>query len=156
MFKHYLRVVTQPSVIVILVIFPCCAPPKPKKISNSEKKETIALFIRGKKIVAEVARTPDKQAQGLMFRYTLSPDSGMFFVFERDETLRFWMKNCYIPLSIAFIDSDGIITDIQEMIPLDTVPRYVSSRPVRYALEAIAGWFSFNKIKPGDTVRGFK
>jgi uncharacterized membrane protein (UPF0127 family) len=116
----------------------------------------MTLFIRDVKIVAEVARTPEKQAQGLMFRSTLSPDSGMFFIFARDETLRFWMKNCYLPLSIAFIDSQGIITDIHEMTPLDTTTRYSSSKPVRYALEAVAGWFAFNRIKPGDTVRGFR
>ncbi len=91
-----------------------------------------------------------------MFRSTLSPDSGMFFIFDRDEPLRFWMKNCYIPLSIAFIDSQGIITDILEMAPLDTTTIYCSSKPVRYALEAVAGWFTFNQIKPGDTVHGFR
>lgn len=136
-----------------------CATPKNQKICNSEHSkgdETVELFIRNKKLVAEVARTPEKQAQGLMFRYFLSPDSGMFFIFEHDETLRFWMKNCYIPLSIAFIDSQGIITDIHEMAPLDTVTRYSSTKPVRFALEAVAGWFTAWGIKPGDTVRGFK
>lgn len=62
------------------------------------------------------------------------------------------MKNTYIPLSIAFIDGEGVITDIREMAPLDTATRYESSRPARYALEANSGWFFAHGIKPGDTV----
>ncbi|MGQ9677974.1 MAG: DUF192 domain-containing protein [bacterium] len=115
-------------------------------------KPTVVLNIKGNRIVAEVAATPDERALGLMFRTSLHPDSGMIFVFEEEQWLRFWMKNTYIPLSIAFVDKDGVITDILEMAPLDTETRYEASRPVRYALEANSGWFLVHGIKSGDTV----
>lgn len=135
-----------------------CGTKKPQG-APEEKKEavpsrpTVKISIRNQQLTAEIARTLEEKTLGLMFRHYLAPDSGMLFIFQHDETLRFWMKNCYIPLSIAFIDSAGIITDIMEMTPLDTVTRYTSSRPARYALETVAGWFASHGIRPGDTVR---
>lgn len=89
-----------------------------------------------------------------MYRRWLAPDSGMLFVFGEDAIRSFWMKNTYLPLSIAFITSSGIITDIFEMSPEDTLTRYQSSVPVRFALEMNAGWFHRHGIKPRDTVQG--
>jgi len=146
--------------ILVLTIFPDAGCGKVRErsradnLSGTEKKEAAALNIKGNRLWAEVAKTPEKRNQGLMFRTSLAPDSGMLFVFEQDETLRFWMKNTYIPLAIAFIDANGIITDILEMAPMDTVTRYASSKPVRYALEVNSGWFFSKQIKPGDTVLG--
>lgn len=119
-----------------------------------QEKSAVTLTIKGNRIEAEVAATPEKQTQGLSFRTALHPDSGMIFVFENEQTLRFWMKNTYIPLAIAFIDKNGVITDIMEMAPLDTVTRYQSSRPASYALEVNSGWFLVHNVKPGDTVLG--
>jgi len=89
-----------------------------------------------------------------MFRPRLAPDSGMLFVFEEDDVRRFWMKNTFIPLSIAFIDRAGVIANILEMTPHDTTTPYRSARPVRYALEMNSGWFLSRGVGPGDTVHG--
>jgi uncharacterized membrane protein (UPF0127 family) len=87
-----------------------------------------------------------------MYRKSLPDGEGMIFVFERDQQLSFWMKNTLIPLSIAYITSDGRITEIRDMYPHDenTVQ---SSRSVRYALEVPQGWFGRAGIRPGDVVR---
>ena len=110
--------------------------------------------MRDARALAEVVYKPEDRALGLMFRRSLAPDSGMLFIFETTEYQRFWMKNTLIPLSIAYITRDSLITDILEMAPLDTTTSYVSSKPVRYALEMNSGWFQTHGIKPGDTVRG--
>ena len=52
-----------------------------------------------------------------MNRFSLQPDHGMLFVFERPEPLSFWMKNTFIPLSIAFLDANGRILNIEDMAP---------------------------------------
>ena len=62
---------------------------------------------QGTSSIAEVASTPETRATGLMNRFSLQPDHGMLFVFERRSRSAFWMKNTYVPLSIAFIDADG-------------------------------------------------
>jgi hypothetical protein len=102
-------------------------------------------------VKAEIARTPDERAQGLMFRKKLPDGEGMFFIFEMDQVLSFWMKNTYIPLSIAYITSDGRIVDIKDMYPHDETS-VTSSRSVRYALEVPQGWFSKVGVNIGDIV----
>jgi len=103
-------------------------------------------------VKAEIARTPEDRSRGLMHRKSLNDGDGMLFVFERDEVLSFWMKNTIIPLSIAFIASDGRITEIRDMMPNDLNP-VKSSRSVRYALEVPQGWFGRAGVRPGDTVK---
>ena len=115
---------------------------------------SVELRIKDTHIFAEVVTNPEDRALGLMFRRSLAPDSGMLFVFDTDESQRFWMKNTLIPLSIAYITRDSLIADILEMAPLDTTTPYISTKPVLYALEMNSGWFQARGIKPGDTVRG--
>ncbi|MCL2764871.1 MAG: DUF192 domain-containing protein [Treponema sp.] len=102
-------------------------------------------------VKAEIARTSEERAQGLMFRKELPDGEGMLFIFEADQVLSFWMKNTYIPLSIAYITYDGRIVDIKDMYPHDT-SSVVSSRSVRYALEVPQGWFTRAGVRQGDTV----
>jgi uncharacterized membrane protein (UPF0127 family) len=104
-------------------------------------------------IKAETAVTPEERSRGLMERKKLNDGEGMIFIFERNEILSFWMKNTFIPLSIAFIAQDGRIIDIKDMQPLD-LSSVVSSRAVRYALEVPQGWFSRAGIRTGDIVTG--
>jgi len=103
-------------------------------------------------VKAEIARTQDERSKGLMYRKTLPDGEGMLFIFERDQVLSFWMKNTLVPLSIAFIASDGRIIDIRDMYPHDENSVY-SSRSVRYALEVPQGWFSRAGVQSQDVVK---
>jgi uncharacterized membrane protein (UPF0127 family) len=114
---------------------------------------TTTLTINEHKIVAEVAVTQDQRSLGLMNRFSLQPDRGMLFVFERPEPLAFWMKNTYIPLSIAFVAADGRIVNIEDMKP-QTEDSHWSKGPALYALEMKKGWFQERGIGPGAVVRG--
>ncbi len=99
----------------------------------------------------EVADDPAEQERGLMYRTALAENRGMLFVFAREQTLSFWMKNTLIPLSIAYMDSEGRIDDIQDMKPLDDKPpHYVSAEPSKYALEVNRGFFEEHGVKVGD------
>jgi uncharacterized membrane protein (UPF0127 family) len=111
------------------------------------------LTIGKSKVIAEVAATPDQRTTGLMYRFSLKPDHGMIFVFDRAEPQSFWMRNTYIPLSIAFIGSDGRIINIADMAPRDESLHW-SSGPAQYALEMRKGWFADRGIQPGDRVEG--
>jgi len=70
-------------------------------------------------------------------------------------------RQCYdtreIPgaLSVAFIDVDGVIVNIEELPPNYIVPQ-CSPRPVHQTLVMRSGWFAANGIQPGDTVTPFK
>ena len=101
----------------------------------------------------EIADTDAERQTGLMGRTILPEDAGMLFVFEGEQTLSFWMRDTLIPLSVAYIDAEGRIVDIQDMQPLDDVPpHYVSAEPARYALEVNQGFFEEWGLAVGDTV----
>jgi len=119
----------------------------------AEPLPAIPLTINGHKITAEVAATPERRAFGLMNRFSLQPDHGMIFVFERPEPQAFWMKNTFIPLSIAFIGVDGRILNIDEMQPHDE-STHPSRGPALYAIEMRKGWFTERGIRSGDIVKG--
>jgi uncharacterized protein len=104
-----------------------------------------------KQLNAEIAKDYLSLQTGLMGRKHLSKDSSMLFDFGSSRPLAFWMKNTYIPLQIAFIDSKGKIGQIESMVPMST--RAVRSNDsYRYALEVNDGWFDENNIKVGATV----
>jgi uncharacterized protein len=105
------------------------------------------------RVRVEVADDPAEQAKGLMGRTTLGENRGMLFVYPDEEVRAFWMKDTLIPLSIAFIDSQRRIVDIQDMKPLDDEPpHYVSAEPAQYALEVNQGFFEKRGVKVGDRV----
>ena len=104
-------------------------------------------------IQAELVNTADTRARGLMFRERLAPNHGMLFVFEAPATQCMWMRNTFIPLSVAFIDDRGRIVNIEDMAPR-TETSHCSRLPVRYALEMEQGWFAQRGIGPGASLRG--
>jgi uncharacterized membrane protein (UPF0127 family) len=99
----------------------------------------------------EIASTEAQRERGLMDRTALAEDAGMLFVFEQEQSLSFWMRDTLIPLSIAFIDSQENIIDIQDMQPLDETP-HPSAAPAQYALEVNQGFFADRGIEVGDVL----
>lgn len=102
-------------------------------------------------VKAEIAEKTEDRNHGFMERIDIPDGTGMFFVFERDQILSFWMKNTPHPLSIAYLDSKGKIRNIYDMTPYSTAS-VKSTGSVRYALEVPQGWFKKNGITEGDTV----
>ena len=117
---------------------------------------TLVIDISGGKKIevrVEIADNFFEQARGLMYREELGEDRGMLFIYTEERELSYWMKNTRIPLSIAYIDSEGGIVDILDMKPLDDEPpHYVSSKPVQYALEVNQGFFERKGVQEGDHV----
>ena len=117
--------------------------------SCAERDQTYELSISGRRLVVEVADTPQTRSRGLMHRETLGADRGMLFVFDREAPQTFWMRNTRLPLSIAYIDSRLIIREIYDMEPLSLEP--IPSRlPALYALEVNRGAFEQLGIRVGD------
>jgi len=115
----------------------------------------IPMRIAGNKLTAEVAATDPERMQGLMHRRMMPENRGMLFVFTGLSRHAMWMENTFIPLSVAFIDNDGVITNIEDMKP-HTRDAHPAVKPVRYALEMNLGWFSKRGIKPGAKIEGLE
>ena len=105
----------------------------------------------GVNIVAEVAASPQDRSKGLMQRLTLEEGTGMLFIFPESRQLSFWMKETYIPLSIAYLNESGMILNIEKMSPLD-LSSVRSSGQAMYALEMNEGWFDRHGVYAGDVI----
>ena len=104
-------------------------------------------------IHAEVARTEEQRAIGLMNRRDMPANNGMLFVFEDANVQCFWMRNTLIPLAVAFVADDGTIVNVDEMKPLSDAS-HCSAKAVRYVLEMNKGWFDKRGLKAGTKLRG--
>lgn len=104
-------------------------------------------------ISAEVATNPGSRAQGLMFREQLAPNHGMLFIFEERAIQCMWMRNTFIPLSVAFVADNGTIINIEDMQPRDE-SSHCARQPVRFALEMTKGWFAQRGLRPGSKLGG--
>jgi len=114
---------------------------------------TYVLRVKGHPLRAELANDHESRGVGLMFREQLPESSGMLFVYETEGRHAMWMKNTLIPLSVAFIDRQGRIINIEDMQP-QTEDTHAARAPAAYALEVNQGWFKQRGIKPGDRVDG--
>ncbi|HEX9392378.1 MAG TPA: DUF192 domain-containing protein [Usitatibacteraceae bacterium] len=122
---------------------------------NVAAPPTINVSVNGHAVKAELATDDAARQKGLMFRTHMGKNDGMLFVFPQIAYHAMWMKNTLIPLSVAYMDEAGKIVSIHEMEP-QTEISHQAEGPVRYALEMNAGWFSANKIKPGDSIKGLE
>ena len=60
----------------------------------------------------EMARTPQEQSKGLMFRAEMGADEGMLFPYQEPQVLSFWMKNTVLSLDLVFIDAEHRVINI--------------------------------------------
>ena len=107
------------------------------------------------RIEAEVAATDPNRQLGLMNRKSMPQQHGMLFVFNHENTHCMWMRNTLLPLSVAFVDAQGVIINIEDMKP-QTENNHCAKQPARYALEMNQGWFSQRGIKPGIKLGGIE
>jgi uncharacterized membrane protein (UPF0127 family) len=115
----------------------------------------LELTIGFHRVEAEVAATNPARMQGLMHRRAMPVQHGMLFVFPQHARHCMWMKNTFLPLSVAFLDEDGRILNIEDMQP-QTEDNHCAVRPARYALEMNLGWFAQRGLKAGDAVAGIE
>ncbi len=113
----------------------------------------ITVKVGGHALRTEVVTTQEQRSRGLMFREKLGRNDGMLFVFDEPAYHSMWMMNTLIPLSVAFLDGEGRILNIEDMQP-KTLESHGAQGPARYAIETNVGWFAERKLKAGDKVTG--
>lgn len=117
------------------------------------KLQTLKLWIGAEEMTVELALTPIQQQTGMMFRTNLAENAGMLFPLPFTQRASFWMKNCPLPLSAAYIDPDGIIQELHEFQPHNTNAVIAASSNIRFVLETPKGWFQRHNVKPGMLVK---
>jgi uncharacterized membrane protein (UPF0127 family) len=107
------------------------------------------------RIEAEVAADQANRMQGLMYRRNMPANQGMLFVFPNADRHCMWMRNTFLPLSVAFLDEEGRILNVEDMQP-QTENNHCAAGPARFALEMNLGWFSGKGVKPGVRIGGIE
>jgi uncharacterized membrane protein (UPF0127 family) len=101
----------------------------------------------------ELADDGAERSQGLMFRESMDPGSGMLFVYETPRRAQFWMKNTLIPLDMIFADATGTVTRVHaNAVPGDLTP-IDGGEGVRFVLEINGGLAARLGIAPGALLR---
>lgn len=142
-----------------LLLAGCCALvyagcEKERGASNSRGPaagDSYPVRVGGVALRVEVAATPEERQVGLSGRSEVPAGTGMLFVSPEPAKLSFWMKDTQVPLTVAFLDGEGRITQMEEMTP-GSEQLHTSLTPVRCALEVPRGWFRQVGVEVGAQV----
>ena len=117
------------------------------------KLQTIKLWVGAAELETEMALNGVQHMTGMMWRTNMPENTAMIFVHPTPRPASYWMKNCYVPLSIAYLDTEGTILEIHNLQPHDTNSVVSTATNVRFALETPQGWFLLHNVSTGAVVR---
>jgi uncharacterized membrane protein (UPF0127 family) len=132
---------------------PIAAPSSAVPTHAQGKLPTIRLWLGASELSAEMAITPMQEATGMMFRTNLDENAGMIFPLPYPQRAAFWMTNCPLPLTAAYIDPQGEILEIHELHANDANSVFSDAPNIYYVLEVNQGWFARHHIETGTIVR---
>ena len=144
--------------LVLLCAVSAChgAPKSADAVTPSAPAGPRVVLPSGAVYAVEVVRTPEEQAQGLMFRESLPERTGMLFLFRDAAPHQFWMKNTMIPLDIVWLDDSGRVVFVSANTPpcrADPCPNYGPAVPAPTVLEIAGGMAAKEKATVGSTIR---
>ncbi|HEV8609687.1 MAG TPA: DUF192 domain-containing protein [Thermoanaerobaculia bacterium] len=132
------------------------SPTPPPTATSTAVTGPRAVLPSGAVYSIEIARTPEDQAQGLMFRESLPARSGMLFLFTDAGPHKFWMKNTMIPLDMIWMDAEGRVLFVSADTPpckADPCPNYGPDVPAASVLEIAGGMAAKEKVTVGSRIR---
>ncbi len=147
--------IMRTALFPILLAFTVFATAVPGRADTPQAKlPTITLTIGSEKLTTEVADETSERNAGMMFRDSMADGDAMLFVMDSVGPVSFWMKNTTVPLSIAYVNSAGIIMEIHDLQPLDETSVDSEFSSIAFAIEVPQGYFSRVGIYPGTLVEG--
>lgn len=115
--------------------------------------QTMKMFVGPHELTTELALKPTEIYTGMMWRTNMAENEAMLFAFSDATSRSFYMKNTYVPLSIAYIDTEGVIQEIHDLQPRNEEPVPSSADNIQFCLEVPQGWFKRHSVVPGTVVR---
>jgi len=133
-------------------------PPVPQKfppyLTNAQPRlQSMKIYVGPHELLAELALKPIEIYTGMMWRTNMPEGEGMLFAFADATPRSFYMKNTYVPLSLAYIDRQGIIQEIHDLQPRNEEPVPSTADNIQFVLEVPQGWFQRHNVVPGALVR---
>ena len=132
------------ALAMILPLLACAVPDEPREVFS-----LVPLQVGEVRIQVQLADTPQKRAQGLMFQQ--SADPGMLLLYAEPTAISLWMANTGMALDVAYIGPDWRIAELITLEPFDKTP-VPSQQPVIAALEMPRGWFAKHGVQLGQKV----
>jgi Uncharacterized conserved protein len=151
-----LRPAVAGAILFLLLLAACGAAPKPVNQATPTPAGPRVILPSGSTYTLEVVRTPEEQAQGLMFRESLAEKTGMLFPFGDKAVHRFWMKNTMIPLDMIWMDADGKVIFVSADTPpckADPCPSYGPDAPAASVLEIAGGMAKKERVTVGSSIK---
>ena len=121
------------------------------KAEHAPPNQWFEIQLGDKNIDVQIAYKQAEMAKGLMHRTSMGDNQGMIFFYDPPKQMSFWMRNTKIALDIGFFTSDGILSEVYPMYPMDETSVKSRRNDLLIALEMNLGWFAKNGIKPGDS-----
>jgi uncharacterized membrane protein (UPF0127 family) len=144
------------ALIALALAFSSCdqpAGPAANKVIQEAGIDTVFIIQQGGKVThLKLAGTDLEKSRGLMGVEKLPADTGMVFMYEADQVMRFWMKDTPLDLDIAFVQADGVIAEIRTMKAEDLTEVASQSSHIRFCIEMPAGWYATSQVKTGDSI----
>jgi uncharacterized membrane protein (UPF0127 family) len=112
------------------------------------------LAIADQMIELEIAKTPQQQQIGLMYRTFLDDNRGMLFPFSPPRRVSFWMKNVAIDLDMIFL-RNGVIESIESNVPpcqADPCPTYGPNVEIDQVIELRGSRATELGLQEGDSL----
>lgn len=136
----------MPSIVKLLIM--TCLFSLSALLQADTGVEYLRLDIQGQQLVVEVALSPEQRSRGLMNRQEMPADGGMLFILDPQPRQCFWMRNTYIPLTLAFLDEHFTLLQLSDMQPLSD-ELHCADQPASFALEVNQGWFEQHDVEIG-------
>lgn len=136
----------MPCVVKLWIL--TCLLSLPALLQADTGVEYLRLDIQGQQLVVEVALSPEQRSRGLMERLEMPANAGMLFILDPQPRQCFWMRNTYIPLTLAFLDENFTLLQLNDMQPLSD-ELHCADQASSFALEVNQGWFEQHEIEIG-------
>jgi len=138
-----------------------CHKPAPPPPSSQNQNPTHAqptlpkmkIYLGAEVLDTELALTPEEEQTGMMFRTNIPDSDSMLFVLPYPMAASFWMTNCPVSLSAAYISPDGVIEEIHHLERNDAIPVVATNNNIQFVLETTDGWFARHNIGVGTIIR---
>jgi len=146
----------QRAIALVLLALACAGAAAPELVFVRLGQESFAL---------EVALDPERRMRGLSGRREIARHAGLLFVLPRPQPFAMVMRDCPVPIDVAFLDARGRVTAIHEMRvepPRGAaesqgayerrLPLYESGGPVLFAIETAGGRLREIGLSVGEAV----
>ena len=142
-----------------------CAESESPPEAPLEVPKALWVEIAGEPFELELALDPVSRHRGLSGRDAIEPNGGMLFVSTVERPQAMVMRDCAVPIDVAFLDFSGEVVTIHEMRP--ELPRrpgesqreyesrlrvYESGAPAGFAIETAGGRLDEVGLRVGDSV----